>query len=912
MAQHKSTMASPQIVTLPNTLSSSCLEEIVQGLNKPTGEKTLPTILLYDERGLRLYDDITTKAPEYYLFAAEEQILRDSSDEIVRLMHGERGLRNGTVVLELGAGALRKTSHLLKALANAAPIASLPTVTYLALDLEKRELDRTLSLISTSDLGPTLEDRVRIGGLCGTYDDGIAYVRGGGLADMQQNSPFLSPAALRASTDLLEPVANLDAWNKEGRSLPSPLTSEDDATSPSSVHRAPSPSILTETQSSYSLDYEETPPLHFLFLGSSIGNFTRDGAANFLQSLPLRQWTSSLEQGEGSFGDTLLLGLDHDNEPKLIELAYNDPAGYTQSFIMNGLLGVQKAFQESGMGPEAISAFDQNQWDYQEKYNTVEKRHEGRYLSTTKKALKLNGADILIDEGETIHVEHSYKYSETQALELFHKSNLQPIHRWISANGLYSLWLLHRPSFDFPIAPTMSNNASDDSTFPLIPTQDEWSNIWKLWDTVTLGMIPPELMMQKPIDLRHKCLFYLGHIPTFLDIHLSRLLKEPHTEPDNFKYIFERGIDPHVDDPSQCHPHSEVPKEDDEWPSLDSILAFRDRVRARLRSVYERLESGDLEKQGVPTRKAQRVLWMTYEHEAFHVETLLYMLIQKVDDPNGTRPPPGIPKPDWDALSLQWKRRLQEESSQESIITLGPANVWLGHDDYEAEDTVPNPSSQVSEFGWDNEHPKRMQSVAKFTIERRPITNGQYYEFWKSQASNQVPASWVVNDGSVMIRTLFGLVPLSTALEWPLMASYDELDSFAKSKGGRIPTESELRLFMDDQSSRGAVNTYNNAGWGYQRWWLEPSSLGNPSRNQAPHNGGVWEWTSTIMDQHEGYQPSILYPGYSSDFFDGLHHVVLGGSFATLPRLAQRRTLRNFYQHNYPYAWIGARIAYDA
>jgi hypothetical protein len=48
-------------------------------------------------------------------------------------------------------------------------------------------------------------------------------------------------------------------------------------------------------------------------------------------------------------------------------------------------------------------------------------------------------------------------------------------------------------------------------------------------------MIPPSMLMQKPIDLRHICLFYLGHIPTFLDIHLSKLLQEPNTEPDNFK-----------------------------------------------------------------------------------------------------------------------------------------------------------------------------------------------------------------------------------------------------------------------------------------------------------------------------------------------------------------------------------------
>jgi len=167
-----------------------------------------------------------------------------------------------------------------------------------------------------------------------------------------------------------------------------------------------------------------------------------------------------------------------------------------------------------------------------------------------------------------------------------------------------------------------------------------------------------------------------------------------------------------------------------------------------------------------------------------------------------------------------------------------------------------------------------------------------------------------VEDGEVKVRTMFGRIPIEMAYDWPVMASYDQLNAFAQSKGGRIPTEGELRLFMDDQVSRGVVQT--NAGWGFQRWWPEPPSLGDPARNLAPHNGGVWEWSSTLLDKHDRFQSSILYPGYSADFFDNKHHVVLGGSFATLPRLAQRRSLRNFYQHNYPYAWIGARVAYDA
>ena len=38
----------------------------------------------------------------------------------------------------------------------------------------------------------------------------------------------------------------------------------------------------------------------------------------------------------------------------------------------------------------------------------------------------------------------------------------------------------------------------------------------------------------------------------------------------------------------------------------------------------------------------------------------------------------------------------------------------------------------------------------------------------------------------------------------------------------------------------------------------------------------------------------------------------IGGSYATVPRLSERRTVRNYYQHNYPYAWVGGRVVYDA
>lgn len=74
-----------------------------------------------------------------------------------------------------------------------------------------------------------------------------------------------------------------------------------------------------------------------------------------------------------------------------------------------------------------------------------------------------------------------------------------------------TLYLLERAPFSFPPA----KNAETCNPYGP-PTRDEWCTLWAAWDTVTLGMIPPEMLHQTPIDLRHKCLFYIGHIPTYV------------------------------------------------------------------------------------------------------------------------------------------------------------------------------------------------------------------------------------------------------------------------------------------------------------------------------------------------------------------------------------------------------------
>lgn len=471
--------------------------------------------------------------------------------------------------------------------------------------------------------------------------------------------------------------------------------------------------------------------------------------------------------------------------------------------------------------------------------------------------------------------------------------------------GSCTLHVLEKPSFVFPpLSHTVSRSLapSAEGTSGNIPTLEEWQVLWASWDLITLQMIPRELLHQKPIDLRHKCLFYIGHIPTFLDMLISKSIGGEATEPKYFWDIFERGIDPHVDDPDHCHNHSEVPEKDEDWPTIETIILFRDRVRARLRRLYDDIATG----KRVLTRNIARTLVMTHEHEGWHVETLLYMVIQRAGF--GTLPPAGFTVPPWEDLVRQWA---SIPAPSTPGVLVGPATVILGHQDSEGDDKSPELSEDVvgRTFGWDNESPPRAVHVGQFKAEWRLVTNGEFEVFWRGPGKDlvEMPKNWFEDEAGIKVRTVFGLIPIDIAANWPVLTSYDDLARYAEYKGGRLPTEPELRLFLDlyDVGHEGGANV------GFRHWHPIPGNMGLEAYSGKGSNGGVWEWTSTHFDNHEGMVPTQLFTGYSTDFFDTKHQVVLGASYATIPRMAGRRTLRNFFQHNYGYPWIGARVVYD-
>ncbi|KAG5950565.1 Ergothioneine biosynthesis protein 1 [Claviceps sorghi] len=799
------------------------------------GAPTLPTLLLYDEKGLQLFEQITF-LDEYYLTNYEIELLKKHSCEIAAKVP------DGSMLIELGSGNLRKVCLLLQAFEDAQK-----SIDYYALDLSQKELERTLAHVPDFKF-------VSCHGLLGTYDDGVT-------------------------------------WLKQ-------------------------PAVVDRTKC-------------ILHLGSSIGNFDRDEAAEFLQS-----YADVLKPD-----DSMVIGLDSCGSPDKIYHAYNDSQGITHEFILNGLTNANKIYGEE--------VFHVPDWHVigEYVYDDEGGRHQA-FISPLKEVTVLGS---VVKPHERIQIEKSLKYSKIGAENLWRHAGLRNIHTWTRGDE-YGLHMLQKA--DLPFSKTPALYAAN--TLPSLP---DWRALWSAWDMVTRGMLPKQELTEKPIKLRNACIFYLGHIPTFLDIQLTKTTDSAPTNPASYHAIFERGIDPDVDNPDKCHEHSEIPAE---WPPVEEITAYQSRVRARLTDLYEK---------GIHTipRKVARAIWVSFEHEAMHLETLLYMMLQS----DGTLPPPNMVLPDFERMA----KKAFEARVPNQWFHVPEQIISVGLDD-------PEDGDQDVHFGWDNEKPRRKVKVHAFQAQGRPITNEEYAFYMYSTESSKLPASWSSSPScppsqgtngtchanghqnhipttlppsflrDKYIRTVYGRIPLHRALDWPVQASYDELAGCAAWMGGRIPTLEEARsiyAFVESQTQIDAGNTLvkkvpavnghlvndgvqetppeesssaaensslfiDLAGRnvGFKHWHPEPVTSRGASLAGQSSMGGLWEWTSSVLRPHEGFHPMGLYPAYTADFFDEKHNIVLGGSWATHPRMAGRTSFVNWYQRNYPYTWAGARLVRDA
>ena len=54
---------------------------------------------------------------------------------------------------------------------------------------------------------------------------------------------------------------------------------------------------------------------------------------------------------------------------------------------------------------------------------------------------------------------------------------------------------------------------------------------------------------------------------------------------------------------------------------------------------------------------------------------------------------------------------------------------------------------------------------------------------------------------------------------------------------------------------------------GFKHWHPTPVTQNGNRLSGQGDMGGVWEWTSTVLEEHEGFEPMGLYPAYTGKCF---------------------------------------------
>lgn len=168
-------------------------------------------------------------------------------------------------------------------------------------------------------------------------------------------------------------------------------------------------------------------PKLIIFLGSSIGNFTPGEATNLLKVIV----NNMNEQ------DYFLIGFDLIKDREVLRKAYNDSDGVTEAFNLNLLKRIN-----SELGAD----FDLNNFAHRAFFNEKESRIEMHLVSKNLQYVKFpkQNKEIFFDEGESIHTENSYKFSDEMILNITTSAGLQKLTLWKDENKYFSLWLFKK------------------------------------------------------------------------------------------------------------------------------------------------------------------------------------------------------------------------------------------------------------------------------------------------------------------------------------------------------------------------------------------------------------------------------------------------------------------------------------
>lgn len=167
------------------------------------------------------------------------------------------------------------------------------------------------------------------------------------------------------------------------------------------------------------------PPLRNVvyFPGSTIGNFDPDDALDLL-----RRMAHLANDGGG-----VLIGVDLEKDPELLERAYNDDAGVTAAFNLNIL---ERLNRELG------ADFDLSRFRHEAVWNPQRHRIEMHLVSEADQAVTIRGHHIQFAKGETIHTESSYKFTYERFANLAAQAGLTVEEIWTDDKQMFSVQYL--------------------------------------------------------------------------------------------------------------------------------------------------------------------------------------------------------------------------------------------------------------------------------------------------------------------------------------------------------------------------------------------------------------------------------------------------------------------------------------
>lgn len=162
------------------------------------------------------------------------------------------------------------------------------------------------------------------------------------------------------------------------------------------------------------------------FPGSTIGNFTNADALELLRVM----------YGEAGEGGALLIGVDLQKDPTIIERAYNDSAGITAEFNLNVLRHINREFGAD---------FKLDAFSHSAEYNQEEGRIELRLVSSEQQDVSVGDEAFTIEEDEAILTEYSHKYTLEGFAELAGAAGFEVERVWTDPERLFSVQYCTRP-----------------------------------------------------------------------------------------------------------------------------------------------------------------------------------------------------------------------------------------------------------------------------------------------------------------------------------------------------------------------------------------------------------------------------------------------------------------------------------